>query len=83
MLFRLELDWRKAFTFATACDGWCNKLFVGGLWIVPTLPALALVRCLLDGRIVETGAVACTGLLALSDITAEFARFRIHARTMH
>jgi saccharopine dehydrogenase-like NADP-dependent oxidoreductase len=44
---------------------------------VPTVPALCVVRALLDGGLAQRGATACVGLVALSDIEAEFKRFAI------
>lgn len=29
-----RLQWRKAFTFATECDGWKKNCFLAGLWIL-------------------------------------------------
>ena len=49
---------------------------------IPVLPALALIRALAEGRIRQTGAQPCVGLLTLADIEREFARFRIVARRM-
>ncbi len=46
---------------------------------VPTLPALAAVRALADGRLNEPGANICAGVLSLGDIEAEFAPRRIHS----
>jgi hypothetical protein len=48
---------------------------------VPTLPALAVLRALADGRIAQPGASACVGILPLADIEAEFAPHRIHSTT--
>jgi hypothetical protein len=44
---------------------------------IPTLPALALVRGLLGGQVTQRGASACSGLLTLGAIEAEFSRFEI------
>jgi saccharopine dehydrogenase-like NADP-dependent oxidoreductase len=44
---------------------------------IPVLPALALIRKLLDGTETRHGAYICAGLLRLDEITAEFAAFRI------
>src|SRR5262245_3300066 len=49
---------------------------------IPTLPALAVVRTLAEGRLDRTGALPCTGLVMLADIDREFSRFRIVTRTM-
>jgi hypothetical protein len=46
---------------------------------VPTLPALAVLRALADGRIARPGASACVGILPLADIEAEFAPHRIRS----
>ena len=48
---------------------------------VPVLPALALIRALAAGRIRQRGAMACVGLLSLSDIKHEIDRFGILTRT--
>lgn len=44
---------------------------------IPALPALALVRALVQGHVTARGAQACVGLLPLSLIEAEFERFEI------
>jgi saccharopine dehydrogenase-like NADP-dependent oxidoreductase len=44
---------------------------------VPTLPALAVVRALANGRLTEAGARVCVGVLNLDAIEREFARYRI------
>jgi hypothetical protein len=44
---------------------------------IPTLPALAVVRRLLDGRLSRRGAGACVGILDLAAIEDEFARYDI------
>jgi len=44
---------------------------------VPTLPALCVVRGLLDGSLARRGATACVGLIELSTLEAEFKRFAI------
>ncbi len=44
---------------------------------VPTLPALAAIRALADGRLSEPGARACVGVLDLASLEREFARYRI------
>ncbi len=44
---------------------------------IPVLPALALVRRLVSGVETRTGAQACTGLLTLAEIEAEFSAFQI------
>jgi hypothetical protein len=49
----------------------------GGGPAVPTLPALAAVGALADGRLTEPGARPCAGVLELGDIEREFARHRI------
>jgi hypothetical protein len=48
---------------------------------IPVLPALALVRALADGRLGQIGAMPCAGIVPLSDLLREFARFRIVTRT--
>ena len=49
---------------------------------IPILPALAIVRALAEGRLKKTGAMPCAGVVTLSDIAREFARFHIVMRTM-
>jgi len=44
---------------------------------VPTLPALAAIRALAEGRIAEPGARPCVGVLSLDEIEREFSRYRI------
>lgn len=44
---------------------------------VPTLPALAALRALAEGRLSEAGARVCVSVLTLADIEAEFAGRRI------
>lgn len=44
---------------------------------IPTLPALIIVRQLLEGRLALRGATACAGVLDLAAIEAEFKRFNI------
>jgi hypothetical protein len=44
---------------------------------VPTLPALAALRALADGRLVQPGASACVGVLSLEAIEAEFRPYQI------
>jgi hypothetical protein len=45
--------------------------------IIPTLPALAAIRALADGRITEAGARPCVGVLDLDTIAREFLPYRI------
>ncbi len=47
---------------------------------IPTLPALALIQGLLDGRITARGARIASSLLSLDSIESEFSRFRITTR---
>jgi hypothetical protein len=47
---------------------------------IPTLPALAAVRALADGRLTEAGARPCVGVLELAAIEREFASYRIATR---
>lgn len=47
---------------------------------IPVLPALALIRGLLDGRITTRGAKIACDLLSLEEIECEFGRFRITMR---
>lgn len=47
---------------------------------VPTLPALAAIKALADGRLTWRGAGPCVGLVPLEDIEAEIRRFRIVTR---
>jgi hypothetical protein len=44
---------------------------------VPILPALALIRQLLDGKEDMRGAINCAGLLTLDSIDHEFSGFQI------
>jgi hypothetical protein len=44
---------------------------------VPTLPALCVVRALLDGSLTRRGATACVGLIDLATLEGEFKRFAI------
>ncbi len=48
---------------------------------VPTLPALALVRRIRDGRLPFRGAAPCTGILTPEDFEADFARLGITTAT--
>ncbi|HZK89354.1 MAG TPA: saccharopine dehydrogenase NADP-binding domain-containing protein [Stellaceae bacterium] len=45
--------------------------------VVPTLPALAAIRALADGRLSQPGARPCVGVLDLDRISREFAPYRI------
>jgi Saccharopine dehydrogenase NADP binding domain len=45
--------------------------------VIPTLPALAAIRAIADGRIKEVGARPCVGVLDLATIEREFAPYRI------
>jgi hypothetical protein len=47
---------------------------------IPTLPALAALRALAEGRI-ASGARPCAGVLGLAELAREFAPYRITART--
>jgi len=49
--------------------------------VIPTLPALAVARALAEGRLTQTGAGPCVGVLRLRDITREFAPYRIAYHT--
>lgn len=44
---------------------------------IPTLPALCLVRALLEGKLTRRGAMACVGLVDLATLEREFKRFAI------
>jgi saccharopine dehydrogenase-like NADP-dependent oxidoreductase len=44
---------------------------------IPTLPALCLVRALLDGSLKRSGAMPCVGLVDLAALEREFERFAI------
>jgi len=45
--------------------------------VIPTLPALAVVRALADGSLTRHGAGPCVGVISLDAIEREFARYRI------
>jgi hypothetical protein len=47
---------------------------------IPVLPAAAVMRALAEGRITATGAMACIGLVSLSDMHREFSRYHIVTR---
>jgi hypothetical protein len=47
---------------------------------IPVLPALALIRGLIDGRVTARGAKIASDLLSLETIEYEFGRFRIGVR---
>lgn len=49
--------------------------------VIPTLPALALIRRLADGPPIPPGAGPCVGVLDLDEITSEFAPYRIATET--
>ena len=63
---------------------------VGAVWslvaesgdgpMIPTLPALAAVRALAEGRLTRPGAGACVGILDLDAIMREFAPYHIATR---
>ena len=46
--------------------------------VIPTLPALAILRALAAGKPLPPGARPCVGVLTLPEIAAEFAPYRIH-----
>jgi hypothetical protein len=46
---------------------------------LPTLPALAVLRALADGRVTRPGASACVGVLTLAEMEAEFTGRRIRS----
>jgi len=48
---------------------------------IPTLPALAALRALGDGRLDRRGAAICAGVLPLGWIEREFLRYRITTAT--
>jgi hypothetical protein len=50
--------------------------------VIPTLPALAAIRALADGRIGEAGARPCVGVLDLDWIEREFVPYRIATRIL-
>jgi saccharopine dehydrogenase-like NADP-dependent oxidoreductase len=70
---------------ATGCDAagnpvratWSLVAEAGDGPAVPTLPALAAIRALADGTLVQPGARPCVGVLDLDAITREFAPYRI------
>jgi hypothetical protein len=45
--------------------------------VIPTLPALAALRALADGRLRRRGAMICAGVLDLETLSAEFSPYRI------
>lgn len=45
---------------------------------VPALPALCVVRALIDGGLSQRGATACVGLIELEAMEQQFKRFNIH-----
>jgi hypothetical protein len=59
------------------CAAWSLVAEAGDGPVIPTLPALAAIRALSEGRIAEPGARPCVGVLDLGDIEQEFARYRI------
>jgi saccharopine dehydrogenase-like NADP-dependent oxidoreductase len=62
-------------------DGaWLLTVEAGDGPYIPTLPALAAVKALSDGRIGEPGASPCAGVLDLAAIAAEFAPHAISWR---
>ncbi len=67
----------------TAADGrrvvarWTLVAEAGDGPVIPTLPALAALRCLAQASLAP-GASACAGVLALEEIEAEFRSYRIH-----
>jgi len=50
---------------------------------VPILPALALIRRLLEGKEDMRGAISCAGLLKLDEIEREFSGFKITTELTH
>lgn len=46
--------------------------------VIPTLPALAVLRALADGKPLAPGARPCVGVLTLPETAAEFAPYCIH-----
>jgi hypothetical protein len=48
--------------------------------IIPTLPAIAALRALAEGRLNQPGAVACAGIIDLDMIEREFRPYRIQTR---
>ncbi len=50
---------------------------------IPTLPALAAIRALAQGRLDRPGAAPCVGVLDLGTIAREFAPYRIATQTMN
>jgi len=47
---------------------------------IPSSPASAVLRALVDGRLTQTGAAPCVGLVSLDDILAELAPLPISTR---
>jgi saccharopine dehydrogenase-like NADP-dependent oxidoreductase len=62
------------------CARWSLVAEAGDGPVIPTLPALAIIRALLAGRIDLRGALPCIGILTLEQIEAEFRPYRITTR---
>ena len=59
------------------CSTWTLIAEAGDGPVIPTLPALAAVRALADGRLNRPGAYVCAGVLDLGAIEREFRPYRI------
>lgn len=62
---------------AAVCATWSLVAEAGDGPAIPTLPALAAIRALAEGRLAWRGAAACVGILDLDAIVREFAPYRI------
>ena len=66
----------------TVASRWTLIAEAGDGPAIPSLPALAVLRALADGRLRAPGAYVCAGLLRLADIEKEFAPYRITTNLM-
>jgi hypothetical protein len=83
VLDRLTQGWRAvdSIEIAISPGNRAPRGLLGDGPVIPTLPALAVIRALADGRLVRPGAMACVGVLDLEAITAEFTPYRIRTWT--
>jgi hypothetical protein len=59
------------------CTKWSLVAAAGDGPVVPTLPALAVLRAIAGGNVPAPGARACAGVVDLAAIAREFARYHI------